>query len=811
MAIKDDALKLNEEMGWELFPANKKNGSYRDMTINGRRWGASADPEQIDEFFTRWPRSSIGLPTGTLNGIFVVDGDTPEGHKGKDGMASIRRLEREHGPLPETLMADTPSKGRHWYFKYPPGMMIRPSNSKLAVGVDIKGEGAMVVAAPSRRGGGAYAWVNWGTPIADAPAWLLDAIKEEPRETPLNNLANNFANTHKPPTKGEIRAAMEAIHNPVGMGWDKWNKIAMALWRAMHQADEELEFGEELLVEFTRRWAIEADPGNEEIHISYAKRKWAGYTRSPPNQVTVGTIFDYANQDAPGWRQVYEAKLAIKPKVDKKKKAAEQIIGDDEEPPEEDAQIIPDEAHPRDFWAHLPSHEYIYEPTGALWPAASVNDCFRKMAELDQNGQPAENEDGELVLLSPAKWLSIHKPIHQILWSPKEDKIVHGKHLIEGGWTPKKSAQCFNMYIPPLILPSGRRASDPTMWLDHVHLIYPNDADHAIKWFAHHVQRPGVKVNHSLVLLGAPGIGKDMLLKPVIYAVGPWNFQEITPQDILSAYNGYLQCVILRINEARDLGEMNRYQFYERTKIMMAAPPEILRVNDKYIKHRAIENCCGVTITMNEKESLYLPVGDRRHYVLHSEFTRTDHEEDYFNKLMTYYSDGGYLAVRNYLANLDLSDFDAKAPPPETQAFWEIVENSQAPETSDFAAVALAMGDPPALTARMLRDFNLNGVSNTTDRGGMSNLSGFSQFSSFFEWLDDRKNRRQIPRMFSQGGYAAVRNPLTTDGRWRVNDEQTIVYAKSTLDPQGRLRAAQAIATGAVVVPIRRPRTPPGR
>ena len=43
MAIKDDALKLNEETGWELFPANKKNGSYRDMTMNGRRWGASMD------------------------------------------------------------------------------------------------------------------------------------------------------------------------------------------------------------------------------------------------------------------------------------------------------------------------------------------------------------------------------------------------------------------------------------------------------------------------------------------------------------------------------------------------------------------------------------------------------------------------------------------------------------------------------------------------------------------------------------------------------------------------------------------------
>ena len=498
-------------------------------------------------------------------------------------------------------------------------------------GVDIKGHGGMVVAAPSRRSGGAYAWVNWGTAIAEAPAWLLEAIKDEPRQT-VNNL-NNFANTMRPPTHGEIEAAMEAIANPPMLEYMEWNKIGMALW----QATEGSEFGLGLFIKWSNKW-----PSQTEFSEAYAKKKWHGYTRSPPNEVTFRSLFMYANQDSPNWRQVYEAGLAIKPVVDKKKKRKEAEIGDGEEPPEEeDAQIIPDEAHPRDFWAHLPSHEYIYEPTGALWPAASVNDCFRKMAELDRNGQAVEDADGEIILLAPAKWLSLHKPIHQILWSPREEKIVKGKHLVEGGWTPKKSAQCFNMYQPPLILPSGPRSSDPTMWLNHVYKIYPNDAEHAIKWFAWHVQHPGEKVNHSLVLLGAPGIGKDMLLKPVIYSIGQWNFQEITPQDILSPYNGYLQCVILRINEARDLGEMNRYQFYERTKIMMAAPPEILRVNDKYIKHRAIENCCGVVITMNEKESLYLPLGDRRHFVLHSEFTRTDHDDDYFNKLARYYAEGG--------------------------------------------------------------------------------------------------------------------------------------------------------------------------
>jgi hypothetical protein len=44
------------------------------------------------------------------------------------------------------------------------------------------------------------------------------------------------------------------------------------------------------------------------------------------------------------------------------------------------------------------------------------------------------------------------------------------------------------------------------------------------------VQRPQEKINHALVLGGAQGIGKDTLLEPVKRAVGPWNFEGVSPQ-----------------------------------------------------------------------------------------------------------------------------------------------------------------------------------------------------------------------------------------------------------------------------------------
>ena len=96
--------------------------------------------------------------------------------------------------------------------------------------------------------------------------------------------------------------------------------------------------------------------------------------------------------------------------------------------------------------------------------------------------------------------------------------------------------------------------------LDHLHRVYPDEARHILFWLAHRVQRPAEKVNHALVLGGAQGIGKDTLIEPVKHAVGPWNFSEVSPTHVLGRFNGFLSSVILRVSEARDLGEVNRYR-----------------------------------------------------------------------------------------------------------------------------------------------------------------------------------------------------------------------------------------------------------
>jgi hypothetical protein len=113
-------------------------------------------------------------------------------------------------------------------------------------------------------------------------------------------------------------------------------------------------------------------------------------------------------------------------------------------------------------------------------------------------------------------------------------------------------------------------------WIEHAERILGDDFDHVVNWLAHRVQHPGEKINHGIIFGGAPGIGKDTLFEPVKYAVGHWNWKEISPHSVMETFNPYLKAVVLRVNETRDLGEVNRFQYYERTKEAKANPPDVL-------------------------------------------------------------------------------------------------------------------------------------------------------------------------------------------------------------------------------------------
>jgi hypothetical protein len=413
-----------------------------------------------------------------------------------------------------------------------------------------------------------------------------------------------------------------------------------------------------------------------------------------------------------------------------------------------------------DFVAYMPTHSFIFKPCREVWPAGSVN------ARIP----PVMTDSGKAI---PATaWLDSNRPVEQMTWSPGEPMEIKDRLIAEGGWIERPGCSVFNLYRPPVLVPLSGNVGP---WLNHINTVYPDEFTHITKWLAHRIQRPHEKINHALVLGGSQGIGKDTLLEPVKHAIGPWNFIEVSPRHLLGRFNGFLKSVILRVNEARDLGDVDRFAFYDHMKAYTAAPPDVLRVDEKNLREYSVPNVCGVIITSNHKTNgIHLPADDRRHYVAWSNLTKADFDDDYWNHLYDWYATGGNARVAAYLADLKLADFNPKAPPPKTPAFWEIVASGSAPEDAELADALDDLDRPDAVT--------LDQVANRAA-------------AEFAIWLRDRKNSRLVPHRMEACGYVAVHNPTdNTDGRWRVDGRRQVIYARAELSVRDRISAARTLS-----------------
>ncbi len=408
---------------------------------------------------------------------------------------------------------------------------------------------------------------------------------------------------------------------------------------------------------------------------------------------------------------------------------------------------------PSDFWAHLPSNTFIFSPTREMWPASSVNAVLGKIGT-----QTASN------------WLATHRAVHQMTWAPGMPEVIHDRLVDSGGWIEKPGTAIFNQYREPALMPGDAFAAGP--WVDHVRRVYPAEAEHLFDWVAHRVQRPDIKCNHAVVLGGGQGIGKDTILEPVKAAVGPWNFADIGPSSAMGRFNGFLKSVILRISEARDLGDHDRFGFYDRTKTWIAAPPDVHRIDEKNRQEYIAFNVCGVVITTNRKDALHLEPDDRRHLVAWSTAEKSNFPPEYWTRLYCWFDTGGNEAVLAWLLARDLSGFDPKAPPPKTSAFWEIVRSAISGEALAMRDALEAMAWPDAVTIPMIKDVAP---------------------ADFAAWLTDRKNSRAMPHRFTDCGYETSANPDSECGRYVIQGQRIMVYVKRQLSPKERREAIRLL------------------
>jgi hypothetical protein len=400
--------------------------------------------------------------------------------------------------------------------------------------------------------------------------------------------------------------------------------------------------------------------------------------------------------------------------------------------------------------------KFHHIPSGGFWTADVVDKSLPKIQGV-----------------KPSVWIMSNHAYNGITWAPGEPTEICGRYMVEGGWLGSEGAIILNTYRPPRIGLS-RAPGSMKPWLDLLTMLYPDEVQEILYWFASRVQQPHVKINHALVLGGDPGIGKDTILEPLIEAVGRWNVAEISPRQILSDFNPWLESVILRVNEAADLEE-SRYRVSEAMKTIIAAPPLALSVNQKNVAARLIPNLTGVIYTTNHHDAIFMKNDDRRHLVCWSHVVRTrEHDElcaAVWNWLLI---ENGIEKVATFLHNYDISAFKPYAPPRHTEAFRHMVQSDENEVDAQIEGVLGTMGNPVVVTLASIR-------------------TAARVFPELDAFMGSPKNDRSFARRMDRLGYVRLENPDNKSGRWKSNGTPYTVYGRKDKSTNERRNEAESL------------------
>ncbi len=281
--------------GWHVFPccwpdqhsrcACGRGHSGRDVgkapiTTHGLH-DASADESTVRRWWGQTPRANIAIRTGAVSNLVVLDVDSDKG-----GEDSLVALEGKCGLLPETIESQTGGGGRHVLFAHPGGDMTIGNATNLGgyVGLDVRGDGGYIIAAPSLHvSGRRYRWevehLPEDVPLAAMPDWLLAMmVRPAPRTA---------APVAKPSGVGwtEISRAAEALGRLAPFrceSYEDWVQVGMSLTPLG-------DMGLALWDQWSQTCAGKYQPGA-------CAEKWRTFQR---NGVGIGSLIHWAETDSP--------------------------------------------------------------------------------------------------------------------------------------------------------------------------------------------------------------------------------------------------------------------------------------------------------------------------------------------------------------------------------------------------------------------------------------------------------------------------------------------------------------------------------
>ena len=233
------------------------------------------------------------------------------------------------------------------------------------------------------------------------------------------------------------------------------------------------------------------------------------------------------------------------------------------------------------------------------------------------------------------------------------------------GEPPVTSDGCLNDWAGFTLKPI---AGDVTPWLKVFAWLFGQD-HFPLRWMAHLIQHPGIKMFVGLVVWSqSEGVGKNLLFETLGELLSPHHYALISQSEVDDDFCGWIPGTVFVVADEVRASKSDK----SRDRLKLWQTSTSLRTHDKGQPKRIVENLMNLVFLSNHADGMFLGDHDRRYYV--HEVTNGPLPESLKREFLAWRENGGQAHLLHYLLNLDLGQFDPKGRAPVTTSKAAMIE-----------------------------------------------------------------------------------------------------------------------------------------
>jgi hypothetical protein len=247
---------------------------------------------------------------------------------------------------------------------------------------------------------------------------------------------------------------------------------------------------------------------------------------------------------------------------------------------------------------------YLMLPSGMLDRHSDVGD---DNDDSDEGDKKKKKKKKKLASMSVANWLKLQPDTQRV------SRITH--RLAQ----PLIVDDCLN--IAPALPERVIGEDEPTLWIRLVYYICKDNEDHAeqiMDWLAMLVTAWDEKPGWHLLLRGKQGVGKGMIMRPMLWYLKPHHQKDVKPVNLDSRFNGFLTRRLISVNELKmnTRGATTGHDIYNVVKGYTSGDSDTITVEYKGMEQVEVRDLSGWVLMSNELTPLPLEEDDRRFMVI---------------------------------------------------------------------------------------------------------------------------------------------------------------------------------------------------